>query len=57
MALTRAEINKRYALRHPERIKEQSKRQMARRKTLIEKSKEIEALNEALEKTDDSTGS
>ena len=56
MALTRAEINKRYALRHPERIKEQSKRQMARRKTLIEKSKEIEVLNEALEKTDDSIG-
>jgi hypothetical protein len=57
MALTRAEINKRYALRHPERIKEQAKRQMARRKTVIEKSKEIEVLNEALEKTDDSTDS
>ena len=56
MALTRAEINKRYALRHPERIKEQSKRQMARRKNLIEKSKEIEVLNEALERTDDSIG-
>ena len=54
MALTRAEINKRYALRHPERIKEQSKRQMARRKTLIEKSKEIEVLNEAMERTDES---
>ena len=54
MALTRAEINKRYALRHPERIKEQSKRQMARRKALIEKSKEIEVLNEAMERTDES---
>ena len=52
MALTRAEINRRYRDRDPERRKEQDRQYYLRRKVRLDKMKEIEELNEALERED-----
>ena len=48
MALTRAEINRRYKKRHPDRHRESMKRANEKRRLRILKQKEIEALNEML---------
>ena len=53
MALTRAEINRRYRARDPERRKEQDRQYYLRSKARLDKMKEIEELNEALERADD----
>jgi hypothetical protein len=52
MALTRAEINRRYRDRDPGRRKEQDRQYYLRRKVRLDKMKEIEELNEALERED-----
>ena len=50
--LSRAEINKRYRLRDPERFKEQNRKAYMRRKARLETIKEIEILNEVLQSTE-----
>ncbi len=46
MALTRAEINRRYKKRHPERHKESARRTNEKRRLRVLMQKEIEILNE-----------
>ena len=48
MALTRAEINRRYKERHPDKHRESMKRTNEKRRLRILKQKEIEVLNEML---------
>ena len=48
MALTRAEISRRYKERHPDKHKESMKRTNEKRRLRILKQKEIEVLNEML---------
>jgi len=48
MALTRAEINRRYRERHPDKHRESTKRTNEKRRLRILKQKEIEILNEVL---------
>jgi hypothetical protein len=48
MALTRAEINRRYRLRHPKRYQESIRQANEKRRQRLLKQIEIEALNEVL---------
>lgn len=48
MALSRAEISRRYRKRHPKRQKESAKLTNEKRKRRIRRQKEIETLNEIL---------
>ena len=48
MALTRAEINRRYKKRHPDKHRESMKRTNEKRRLQVLKQKEIEVLNEML---------
>ncbi len=48
MALTRAEINRRYKKRHPEKHRESMRRANEKRRLQLLKQKEIEVLNEML---------
>ena len=52
MALTRAEISKRYRERDPARLARQHKAYMERRQNCVLKQKEIEELNETLDRVD-----
>ncbi|MHC4906883.1 MAG: hypothetical protein ACYTBW_01275 [Planctomycetota bacterium] len=52
MALTRAEISKRYRERDPARLARQNKTYLDRRQNRVLKQKEIEELNEALKRVD-----